>query len=43
MGIEHIVAKGEIAHNEQLLPFQQRFQLYSVILLSLKRYFTIST
>ena len=29
-----IVAKGEIAHNEQLLHLQQQFQLFSIILLS---------
>ena len=34
MGVEHIVAKGEIALYDQLLPFLQRFQLYSVNLLS---------
>ena len=39
MGIENIVAKGEIAHNKQLLPFLQQFQLYSVILLSFEEIF----
>ena len=39
MGIENIVAKGEIAHNEQLLPFLQQFQHFSVIIFSFEEIF----
>ena len=33
--IEIILEKGEIVRNEQLLPFPQCFQLYSIMILSL--------
>ena len=39
VNFEIIVTKGEIAHNEQFLHLPQCFQLYSIIILSIKGIF----